>query len=273
MMTMDLRDKVCLITGGSSGIGLDLARRFVREGARVALLARTASKLDQAVAELGADRAVAFPGDVNDHATLSRLPHAVKERLGSVDILVNNAGLNHRGFVMSRTPEQLAQVIEVNLTAVLYLTRCALDVMPDGGAIINISSLAGKMPFAMQGAYCASKAGLRAFSMALREELAPRDIRVLCVNPGPVDTDFFGDVRQAADLTFSQPMSTVEEVTAVTFDGLHRNLAEVDLPYMSGKLATLGYLIPGFKRMLRPFLERIGARNKARYLRKKGLVP
>lgn len=269
---LDLQNKVVLVTGSSSGIGLSLARALVREGAKVALLARTASKLDAAVEELGRANAMAFPADVNDRAALDRLPKEIAEKLGRFDILVNNAGLNIRGPAMGLQPEDIARVIETNLVAVAYLTRRALDVIPDGGAIINIASLAGKVPYGSQAAYCASKAGLRAFSMSLREELAPRGIRVCCVNPGPVDTEFFGDVSKAADLTFSQPMSSPEEVAAVTLDCLRRDLGEVDLPMLSGKLATLGYLVPGIKLALRPFLERIGARNKERFMRRKGVV-
>lgn len=269
---MDLRNKVCLITGASSGIGLALARLLVQHDVKVALTARTASKLDAAVAELGAERAAAFPVDVTDRAAVDRLPQAVVEKFGRLDIVINNAGCNHRGPAKRRTALEMVQVLETNLVAVVYLTRRALDVIPPGGAIINISSLAGKIPYSTQASYCASKAGLRFFSLALREELAPEDIRVLCVNPGPVDTEFFGDVSQAADLTFSQPMSTPEEVASVTLDGLLRNLPEVDLPMMSGKLATLGYLAPGLKAVLRPFLERIGRKNKAAYLRRRGIT-
>lgn len=270
--SMNLRNKVCVITGASSGIGLALARLFIQHDVKVALVARTASKLAAAVAELGADRAAAFPVDVTDRAAIDRLPRDVVAKFGRFDILVNNAGCNHRGPLKSRTAEEVLQVLETNLVAVAYLTRRALDVIPPGGAIVNISSIAGKVPYGSQASYCASKSGLRFFSLALREELAPEDIRVLCVNPGPVDTDFFGDVAKAADLTFSQPMSTPEEVAAVTLDGLLRNAAEVDLPMMSGKLATLGYLSPGLKSVLRPFFERIGRKNKAAYLRRRGIA-
>jgi short-subunit dehydrogenase len=268
---MELRNKVALITGGSSGIGLALARRLRREGVKVALVARTQRTLDAAVAELGADGAVAFALDVADRAAIDRLPAAVLDRLGRLDILVNNAGLNHRGPAMGRTAEQLAEVIQVNLTAPVYLTRRVLDVLPRGGAILNIASLAGKVPFAEQAAYCASKAGLRAFSMALREELGARDIQVSCINPGPVDTEFFGDLRQASNLTFSQPMSSPEAVAECIFDCLQQNRAEVDIPMMSGKLSTVGYLFPGFKRALRPLLEKRGAKNREAYLAKKGI--
>lgn len=276
---MDLRNKIALITGGSTGIGLALARRMVREGASVAIAARTPDKLAAAATTLaseatvrsGQSRVITISADVADRAAMDSLPESVAQQLGGLDILVNNAGLNNRGPATSLTPAQMAQVIEVNLVAPIYLTRRALDFLRPGGAIIQVASLAGKVGFAQQASYSASKAGLRFFSRALGEELAPKNIHVLCVNPGPVDTDFFGDVRKAADLTFSQPMSTADEIVDATLRALELRQPEVDIPAASGVLATLAYLSPGLTRLLRPMLEARGARNKAAYLRKKGL--
>lgn len=277
---MQLLHKIALITGGSSGIGLALGKRMVQQGASVVLVARNVDKLEAAADSLrtepsvknGTSQVLTLSADVGDKAALDRLPQTVVDKLGGLDILVNNAGVNHRGPVHTVTPEQMAQVIEVNLVAPVYLSRRALDVLRPGGAIIQISSLAGKVPFAEQTAYCASKSGLRFFSRALGEELESRNIHVLCVNPGPVDTDFFDDIRKVSEVTFSQPMSTVDEVADVTLNALALRETEVDLPRVSGWLATLGYLSPGLKRMLRPMLIRRGARNKERYLRQKGLL-
>lgn len=270
---MNLHGKVALITGGSAGIGLAIARQMVAAGAHVALVARTPEKLDEVVKELGSERAAGFALSVNDRAAVTRLPQDVISRFGSLDILVNNAGLHHRGAVQLRTAIELADVIETNLTSVVFLTRVALDYIPSGGAILNVSSLAGKLPAAFQTTYAASKAGLRAFSVGLREELAERNIRVCCLNPGPVDTGFIEDFRQVTDLTFSQPMSTPEEVATAALRTLNENLAELDVPMLSGKLATVGYLFPAFKKALRPLLERRGAANKQRYMQRKGIAP
>lgn len=277
---MDLREKIALITGGSTGIGLGLARRMVQAGASVVLVARGADKLaaaadslrGEATVKSGQSRVLTIAADVADRATLHGLPQRVVSELGGLDILVNNAGLNHRGLAMSVTAEQMAQVIEVNLVAPIYLCRRSLDFLRPGGAIIQISSLAGKVGFGQQASYSASKAGLRFFSRAIGEELATKNIHVLCVNPGPVDTDFFGDVRKAADLTFSQPMSTADEIVDATLRALELRQTEVDIPVVSGWLATLAYLSPGLTRLLRPMLEARGARNKENYLRRKGLL-
>ncbi|MBL9009279.1 MAG: SDR family NAD(P)-dependent oxidoreductase [Myxococcales bacterium] len=277
---MQLQHKVALITGGSSGIGFSLAKRMVQGGASVALVARNVDALEAAASRLrgessvqnGTSRVLTIAADVADRTALDRLPQTVVEALGGLDLLVNNAGVNHRGLALGNTPDQLAQIIDVNLAAPVYLSRRALDFLRPGGAIIQISSLAGKVPFIEQATYSASKAGLRFFSIALGEELESRNIHVLCVNPGPVDTGFFGDVKKASDITFSQPMSTPDEIADVTLRALALRQVEVDQPQVSGWLATLGYVSPALKRLLRPILMRRGARNKEEYMRRKGLL-
>jgi NAD(P)-dependent dehydrogenase (short-subunit alcohol dehydrogenase family) len=117
----ELEGKVAIVTGASSGIGLAVARRLVAEGASVALVARTKSKLDEAVRELG-DRAAAYPLDVKDTAALGSLPEQVAERFGGLDILVNNAGLNHRGSVLrTGTRESALPRLSGTLATVGYL--------------------------------------------------------------------------------------------------------------------------------------------------------
>jgi NAD(P)-dependent dehydrogenase (short-subunit alcohol dehydrogenase family) len=268
---MELQNRVALITGGSAGIGLAVARKLVAAGARVALCARSRVNLDRAVAELGPSHAVAFPLDVTDRAALAMLPAAVVARLGGLDILINNAGCNCRGAVQDRKPEELVSILETNLVAPVLLTRVALDHLRSGGAIINVASIAGKIPVPHEATYSASKFGLRAFSRALAVDLRPRGIRVSCVCPGPVDTEFFGDLATVPDLVFSQPMSSAEEVAAVILRCLHSDPAplEADIPVSSGALAQLGYLFPAMADLLRPGLEKKGAKAKAEYQRRK----
>lgn len=270
---MEFRNKVAVITGGSTGIGFALAQRILARGGKVALVARTQSTLEQARVSLASPDVLILPMDVNDLAATTDLPRLVKERFGGVDLLINNAGLNYRGAIAERSPEDLARVIQTNLVAPMVLSRIFLDHLRPGGAIVQIASLAGKMPFANQAAYCASKAGLRAFSASIHDELAPRDLHALCVNPGPVDTTFFGDIATVSNVTFSQPMSSPEQVADLTLAALAHKQMEADLPTFSGALATLGYLLPSLKRALTPLLETRGARNKERYMRQKGLLP
>jgi short-subunit dehydrogenase len=263
-MEFDLTNKVALVTGASSGIGLATARKLAQAGARVALVARTKSKLDEAAASIGA-AALAVPCDVTDFGALDALPGRVVDAFGGLDVLVNNAGANARGPALTRTAAELAETVTTNLTAPIYLTRVAAEHLRAGGAIVNVASLAGMVPVPDEAAYCASKAGLRAFSRALAVELAERDISVSTVCPGPVDTGFFGDIETVPDLVFSQPMSSADEVADAVMTCIRERTPEIALPRLSGALATVGYLFPGLAVRLRPLLEKRGAANKARY--------
>ena len=267
---MNWKDTVALITGASSGIGLATARAMVRRGARVALVARTELTLARIVRELG-ESAESVPLDVTDHAALAALPGRVVARFGRLDVVVNNAGVNHRGEVHERSSKDLAQILDTNLVAPVLLTRAALPHLRQGGIVVNVASLAGKVPVPHEATYSASKAGLRAFSRALGIELEERGVRVSCVNPGPVDTGFFGDVETVPDLVFSQPMSTADQVAAAILRAIESDtpIGEIDVPAMSGKLATLGYLSPRFFTALRPVLSKLGAKKKAAYIASK----
>jgi short-subunit dehydrogenase len=268
---MGWNERVAIVTGASSGIGLSTARKMVERGARVALVARTRDKLEAVARELGEDKAVPFPLDVTDRGALEALPRRVVTKLGRLDVVVNNAGTNHRGSVEERSTEDLLQILETNLVAPVILTRACLKHLGRGGVVVNVASLAGKIPVPHEATYSASKAGLRAFSRAADLELehAGRGVRVVCVNPGPVDTGFFGEVKDVPDLVFSQPMSTADEIADAVLRAVETGAHEIDVPALSGKLATAGYLSPRAFAFLRPIMEKRGARAKARYIASK----
>jgi short-subunit dehydrogenase len=267
---MQLSGKVAIVTGASSGIGLAAARLLVGRSAQVALVARSRDKLEAIARELGDGRAAAFALDVTDRAGVLALPGRVVERFGRLDVVVNNAGCNHRGAVRERTAAELAEILDSNLVGPVLLAQAALPHLPTGAVIVNVASLAGKVPVPHEATYSASKAGLRAFSRALAIELAPAGVRVSVVCPGPVDTGFFGpDLAAVPDLVFSQPMSSAEQVAAAVLRAVEGDADEIDVPALSGKLATLGYLSPRLFASLRPLLEKQGARNKRRYLRRR----
>ncbi len=270
---MDLRDHVAIVTGASSGIGLAVARMLIAGGCQVAMVARGAERLHRVCAELG-PCAVAFPLDVGDLRALTALPDEVIRRLGRLDIVVNNAGLHHRGDMLRHRPQQLADMFMVNLVAPVVLTRVVADLMAPGGVIVNVASLAGKLGVPGSAVYSGTKAGLRFWALAAADDLGRRGIRICNVNPGPVDTGFFDDdFEHVTDLTFSQPMCSSEQVAAIVMDCVRSEQTglDIDIPYLSGKLSTLGYLAPGIGRLLRPLLERKGAAAKKRYLAKRGL--
>lgn len=268
---MDLRDHVAIVTGASSGIGLAVSRMLIAGGARVVLVARGAERLAQVATELGAN-ATAWALDVGDLEALAQLPGQVHERFGRLDVVVNNAGLHHRGDMLRHTPLQLAEMVKVNLGAPIVLTRAAVELMQPGGVVVNVASLAGKLGVPGSAVYSGTKAGLRFWGLAAAEDLARRGIRIANVNPGPVDTGFFdADFEHVTDLTFSQPMCSAEQVTAIVMDCVRSGETGLDrdIPYLSGKLSTLGYLSPRLARLLRPALERRGAANKRRFLLRK----
>jgi short-subunit dehydrogenase len=122
------------------------------------------------------------------------------------------------------------------------------------------------VPVPHEATYSASKAGLRAFTRALGVELEARGVRCSTVCPGPVDTNFFGDIDEVPALVFSQPMSSPAEVAAAVLACIRDGEEEVALPRLSGTLAHVGYLFPSLARRLRPLLEKRGAANKARYV-------
>jgi short-subunit dehydrogenase len=261
--------KVALVTGGSAGIGLAVARKLVAGGTRVALIARGEKTLREAAAGLPG-MAEIFPTDLMDLNAAADLPRRVIDKMGGLDVLINNAGLHHRGPMLEQTPSALADMVTVNLSAPIVLCRAAAPLMNAGGSIVNVASLAGMVPARFQATYGATKAGLRAFSKAIRQELRDRRIAVSVVSPGPVDTGFFGEeIERVADIVFSQPMSTAEEVADAVIACVREGRDEIAVPWLSGKLCTLGYVSPGLMRLLQPTMERRGARAKRAYIERK----
>jgi NAD(P)-dependent dehydrogenase (short-subunit alcohol dehydrogenase family) len=200
-----VRGKVALVTGGSRGIGLAIARALVAEGVQVAVTGRSAAHLSAArpkIEAAGPGGVETLQADVRRYDEVKKAIEATVARFGGLDFLVNNAGIGIFTDVASMTPEQWTEVIETNLTGVYNACHAALPHLRSrgGGFIINISSLAGNNPFAQAAAYCASKAGLNAFSEALMQEVRYDNIRVSYVMPGSVATGFSsGDEAKGAD--------------------------------------------------------------------------
>ena len=179
---------VGIVTGGSKGIGLAIARAFLERGMQVAISGRNAEELQHAATALGGgDKVLTVQADVRDAADAQRLVDETVSRFGGVDVLVNNAGVGRFATVADMTLEVWRQVIDTNLSGVFYCCRAAIPEMKRRGAgfIVNISSLAGKNAFTGGAAYCASKAGLNQFSEALMQEVRYDNIRVSYVMPVP----------------------------------------------------------------------------------------
>lgn len=262
-----------IITGGSAGIGRAAAQLFADRGANLVLIARRPEPLAAAAAalDIGA-RVMTEALDVGalaaDPRRCQALFDTIAERFGGIHALINNAAVNHRGPVEHLPAEDLAHIVDVNLRTPIVLTRRILPYLraSGGGAIVNVASLAGRTPVPGGATYSASKFGLRAFSLALAQELAGSGISVSLVSPGPVLTDFImTDLDNVPDLVFSQPMSTAEQVAQAVLACAQDGRAERALPRLSGYLSTLGYLAPGLKRRLDPLLTRLGRRSRARW--------
>jgi short-subunit dehydrogenase len=265
--------KVVVVTGASSGIGAAAARAFAAEGGHVVLAARSAAPLEQIAGEIVAAGGVALavPVDVSDPDAPERLLERAARELGGIDVLVNNAGANYRGAVETCTAEQLAQIVAVNLTAPILLTRAVLPYLRrrGAGAIVNVASLAGRVPLPHEATYSATKFGLRAFSFALAEELAGSAIRVAVVSPGPVDTGFImTDLDHVPDLVFSQPVSTAAQIATLILDSAADGRRERTPSRGSSLVTTFGYLFPALRSRLTPMLERRGRVAKDTFRRR-----
>ena len=182
-----LSSKVALVTGGSKGIGAAVATALARAGASVASVSRSGSGPT-------APNLLQIRGDARQPADAARAVTETVRAFGGLDILINNAGIGAFANVADMTIDQWQQVIETNLSGVFYFCHAAIPELRKrgGGWIINISSLAGKNPFAGGAAYCASKAGLNHFSESLMQEVRHDGIRVSYVMPGSVATGFMG---------------------------------------------------------------------------------
>lgn len=181
----------CLVTGGGTGIGAGIARVLVARGAKVALLGRRAAPLREVAAELKAagGTVVVATADVRDAAAVRRAVDRVAKDLGGLDALVNNAGLGGPNACASDGPDRWDEIVRTNLDGTFFTTRAALRHVPDGGRVVNVSSVLGRFGVPGYTAYCASKHGVIGFGKALALDLAPRRITVNTVCPGWTDTE------------------------------------------------------------------------------------
>ena len=186
-----LAGKVALVTGGSRGIGQGIAAALAAQGATVALASRRAAEAEAAARAIG-HGAVGLACDVRSQELVERMFRDLDRACGGLDILVNNAGIGLFAPVAEMDPEDWRAVLETNLNGVFYCCHEAIPRMRKrgGGYIFNISSLAGKNPFANGAAYNASKFGLNGFSEALMMEVRYDNIRVSYLMPGSVATEF-----------------------------------------------------------------------------------
>lgn len=248
---MDLRGRVVLITGASSGIGRATARAFAPTGARLVLAARRADRLAALAHELeevGCET-LAVPTDMRREEDIAALARAALERFGRIDILVNNAGLGRIHWLEALTPEEIREQFDVNIVGMVLLTRAVLPVMQRqrSGHIINIASVAGRIGTPGYTVYAATKFAVEGFSEALRREVAPWGIYVSVVYPGGATGTEFGAKAHLEQRIMHSPAwlrVSAEDVARVVVRLARRPRRQVILPWLLAVGAALNRLAP-----------------------------
>jgi NAD(P)-dependent dehydrogenase (short-subunit alcohol dehydrogenase family) len=191
-----LQDKVALITGGESGIGLATARLFVAEGARVHLVGIDEPKLASAVQALGEDIALASVADVTNEEAVERAVAEGADRFGRLDVVVSNAGISGDVSEIADYPSDMfARTLEVHVLGAFHILKHTIPRISDGGSIIITSSVAGLVGFGGLSAYVAAKHGQVGLMRSAAKEVASRRIRVNTMHPGPTSTPFQDDIE------------------------------------------------------------------------------
>jgi len=199
-----LDDQVALVTGSGRGIGRRIATGLAEAGADVVVTARRQADIDGVAADIRSlgRRAIAVPGDITDDAFVASIVETAVTEMGGLDILVSNVGGSDNPVqrpVTEVPDEQWEHLFDKNLRSVFAGARAAAQVLNDGGSIINLSSVAADKAAPNNAAYAAAKAGVTSLTMSLSSELAPRQIRVNAIAPGPVPTDVFMDFFNATE--------------------------------------------------------------------------
>jgi NAD(P)-dependent dehydrogenase (short-subunit alcohol dehydrogenase family) len=228
-----LAGKVAVITGGSTGMGLATAKRFVAEGAYVFITGRRQAELDAAVKEIGSN-VTAVQGDVSNLADLDRLYATVRREKGGLDIVYANAGIGEWVAFPDVTLDHFDRIIGVNVKGTLFTVQKALPLLRDGGAVLMTGSVAGSKGFDNFTVYNASKAAVRSFARTWASELKGRKIRVNVLSPGPIDTPILGPLPKEAIAQFaaSVPLGRIGRADEIATAALF--LASDDSSFVNG---------------------------------------
>jgi len=260
-----LEGKRAIVTGGASGIGEAVVRRFTDEGARVAIFDVDAERAGTIAKETGA---LLHLVDVADSAAVQRAADVASDALGGLDVLVNNAGVSHLRPLHATKDADWRRMIDVNLAGVFYLTRAAVALMRErGGVIVNNASASGVQPTRGEGAYSAAKAGVIALTRAAALEYGPT-VRVNCVSPGLIRTPM-------SEALFTKPdvLEPVRRATPLGRAGTSDEIADVILflasdlsRFMTGQNLVVdgGLTLPqaGIDDVLRSILDRMNKKDR-----------
>lgn len=247
--------KRAIITGASSGIGLQLARELARRGYTLALLARRAELLDALRGELGPGH-IAIACDVADKSAVAEAVRSAQEQLGGAfDLAVANAGVSIPGHATKFKLDDAERVIQVNVLGMIYLFDAVIPAMVERGSgnFAGVASIAGLRGLPTAGPYSASKAAMQAFLEAARIELKPYGVAVTTINPGFVATPMTEKNR------FRMPfIMQPERAARIIADGIERGKRLVEFPWQMGKLMRIVRLLPDalYERITAPYSRR-----------------
>lgn len=244
---MDLKGKTALITGGGTGLGTAITKRFIEDGAKVCISGRRREKLEQVAKTLPKGSIAICPGDVTKEADVKRMVEKTLEFSGKIDVLVNNAAHDVKGNITDLKPNDWRMVIDIDLTGPFLMMREVLPLMikAGGGSIINIASLGGMRCLPVCPAYCTAKAGLIMLTQQAALDYGKYKIRVNAVCPGGIDTELLDEMiiplaqklgtnKQGGLDYFSKdvPLRRVSKPEEIT--GICSYLASDDSSFMTG---------------------------------------
>jgi NAD(P)-dependent dehydrogenase (short-subunit alcohol dehydrogenase family) len=213
-MVESLKNKVAIITGASSGIGRSIAERYLAEGAKVVLFARTAGPMED-IAATAPDRALVVAGDVTKPGDIARLVAAAVDRFGAIDIVVPNAGVARALPFAESSPQAMHEQFSVNVLGAMETVRQSLPHLKSGAAVLFVTTFLTQVGFPGLAIYSASKAAIKSLTQTLAAELAPQGIRVNAIAPGPIATPIWGSIGLPADVL----QQVAEQVTSRLFPG------------------------------------------------------
>ncbi|HTI08272.1 MAG TPA: SDR family oxidoreductase [Puia sp.] len=231
-MSEKLKNKVAVITGGSSGIGLTTAQLFAEQGAKVAITGRNLKNLNNAVTTIG-HGVLPVQGDVANLQDLEKLYSTVQEKLGKIDVLVVNAAVYIIGPLAGFTEEMFDKTSDINFKGTFFTVQKALPYLNDGASIVLTSSTVAEKGVPNHAAYAASKAAIRSLARSFSAELLDRKIRVNVLTPGPIDTPVFETVTSTREEA-NAVKEMMAQATPVKRVGTSREMAEASLYLASG---------------------------------------
>ena len=199
---MLLKDKICIITGAGKGFGREIAKEFYAQGAKLALITRSQSDINDLNSEFDSGRVLSVCGDVSDSTVVAQFITQTIDKFGTIDVLVNNAGMRFRKEFLEISEDELDQVLNVNLKSIVFLSQKVLPYMieKNRGKIINMSSIAGTLGFANLSGYVMSKAAIVGLTKSLAVEFSDKNIQVNALAPGFCKTSYFEKFQENTEL-------------------------------------------------------------------------